>query len=88
MKVEDIEKLKKGQCILDNIGSYNSCIEDLEQRLQESEKVEGGVLYTEGEDDSKIRLRLSKELAVKVMGEVLGEYKAKVAELKKEFDEL
>lgn len=86
MKVEDIEKLEKAKELLELIGSYKSCIEELEQFLSANLPIEGGTLYSEGEN--KIRLRLSEELTKKVMNKVLEEYKETVARLEKEFAEL
>jgi hypothetical protein len=86
MKVEDIAKLEKAKEVLELIGSYNSSIEDLEQFLSTNPPIEGGTLYSEGED--KIRLRLSEELTKEVMNKILEEYKKTLARLKKEFDEL
>ena len=86
MKVEDIAKLEKAKEILELIGSYKSCIEELEQFLSEKLPIEGGTLYSEGEN--KIRLRLSEELTKKVMNKVLEEYKETLARMEKEFAEL
>lgn len=88
MKAEDIKKLEKGRELLDLIDSYKFSIEELENVIQEHDVVEGGTLYVETEEGSKGRLRLSKELTLKVMDEVLAEYKATVEKLKKEFEEL
>lgn len=86
MKVEDIAKLEKAKEILELIGSYKSCIEELEQFLSAKLPIEGGTLYSEGEN--KIRMRLSEELTKKVMNKVLEEYKETLARLEKEFAEL
>ena len=86
MKVEDIAKLEKAKELLELIGSYKSCIEDLEKFLSANLPIEGGTLYSEGEN--KIRLRLSEELTKKVMNKVLEEYKEILARIEKEFAEL
>ena len=86
MRLEDIEKLEKAKEVLENIRTYKSATEDLEQYMQGVESIEGGTLYTEGED--KTRVRLSNELTIKVLHEVLEEYKSTVARLEKEFEEL
>lgn len=86
MKVEDIAKLEKAKELLELIGSYKSCTEELEQFLSANLPIEGGTLYSEGEN--KIRLRLSEELTKKVMNKVLEEYKSTVTRLEKEFAEL
>lgn len=86
MKVEDIAKLEKAKEVLENICTYKSAIEDLEQYMQGVESIEGGTSFTEGKD--KVRVRLSKELTIKVLHEVLEEYKSTVARLEKEFEEL
>ena len=83
MKVEDIAKLEKAKELLELIDSYKSCIEELEKFLSANLPIEGGTLYSEGEN--KIRLRLSEELTMKVMNKVLEEYKEILARLEKEF---
>ena len=47
MKVEELEKLKKGAQLMDEINSYKFLIEDTEKAMKDSEKIAGGMLYTE-----------------------------------------
>ena len=65
MKVEELEKLKKGAQLMDEINSYKFLIEDTEKDMKDSEQIAGGILYTEGEN--KIRMPLSKEVTLKAM---------------------
>lgn len=86
MKVEELEKLKKGAQLMDEINSYKFLIEDTEKAMKDSEQIAGGMLYTEGKN--KIRMPLSKEVTLKVMEMAIAEHKATIARLEKEFEEL
>lgn len=86
MKVEELEKLKKGAQLMDEINSYKFLIEDTEKAMKDSEQIAGGMLYTEGEN--KIRMPLSKEVTLKAMEMAIAENKATIARLEKEFEEL
>lgn len=86
MKVEELEKLKKGAQLLDDINSRKCLIEDTEKAMEDCRQIYGGMLYTEGEN--KIRMPLSKEVTLKAMEMAIAEHKATIARLEKEFEEL
>jgi len=86
MKVEDLEKLKKGAQLIDDINSRKWLIEDTEKAMEDCQQINGGMLYTEGEN--KIRIPLSKEATLKAMEMTITEQKAIIARLEKEFEEL
>ena len=86
MKVEELEKLKKGAQLMDEINSYKFLIEDTEKAMNDSEQIAGGMLYTEGKN--KIRMPLSKEVTLKAMEMAIAEHKDTIARLEKEFEEL
>ena len=86
MKVEELEKLKKGARLMDDINSRKAFIEDTENAMKEISQISGGMLYTEGEN--KIRMPLSKEITLKTMEIAIAEHKATIERLEKEFEEL
>ena len=86
MKVEELEKLKKGAQLIDDINSRKCLIEDTEKAMEDCRQIYGGMLYTEGEN--KIRMPLSKEITLKAMEMAIAEHKATVTRLEKEFEEL
>jgi len=85
MKIEEFERLKEGQRLLDNISGYKSLIEDIEQGLENKDQIEKGVLFTDGE---KLRIPLTKEEVLNTIEMALKDYRAIVARLEKEFEEL
>ena len=85
MKIEEFERLKEGQRLLDNISGYKSLIEDIEQGLENKDQIEKGVLFTDGE---KLRIPLTKEVVLNTIEMALKDYRASVARLEKEFEEL
>lgn len=86
MTIEELEKLKKGAQLMDEINSHKWLIEDTEKAMKDSEQIAGGMLYTEGEN--KIRIPLSKEVTLKAIEVSIAEHKATIARLEKEFEEL
>ena len=86
MKIEELEKLKKGALLMDEINSYKFFIENTEKAMKDSEQIVSGTLYTEGEN--KIRMPLSKEITLKAIEVAIAELKATVERLEKEFEEL
>ena len=86
MKIEEFERLKQGAKLIDEINSYKSFIEDTEQALKQKEIIEGGILYTNGEN--KIRMPLNKEVTLKAIEMAMLIHKEKLARLEKEFEEL
>ena len=85
MKIEEFERLKEGQRLLDNISGYKALIEDIEQGLENKDQIEKGVLFTDGE---KLRIPLTKEVVLNTIEMALKDYRANVARLEKEFEEL
>ena len=85
MKIEEFERLKEGQRLLDNISGYKSLIEDIEQGLENKDQIEKGVMFTDGE---KLRIPLTKEMVLNTIEMALKDYRANVARLEKEFEEL
>ena len=85
MKIEEFKRLKEGQRLLDNISGYKSLIEDIEQGLENKDQIEKGVLFTDGE---KLRIPLTKEVVLNTIEMALKDYRASVARLEKEFEEL
>ena len=85
MKIEEFERLKEGQRLLDNISGYKAMIEDIEQGLENKDQIEKGVLFTDGE---KLRIPLTKEVVFNTIEMALKDYRANVARLEKEFEEL
>ena len=85
MKIEEFERLKEGQRLLDNISGYKALIEDIEQGLENKDQIEKGVLFTDGE---KLRIPLTKEVVLNTIEIALKDYRANVARLEKEFEEL
>lgn len=86
MKVEELERLKKGAQLMDDINSRKAFLEDTEKAMEDCRQIYGGMLYTEGEN--KIRMPLSKEVTLKAMETAIAEHKATIARLEKEFEEL
>ena len=86
MKIEELEKLKKGAQLMDEINSYKFFIENTEKAMKDSEQIVSGILYTEGEN--KIRMPLSKEVTLKAIEVAIAEHKANIARLEKEISDL
>ena len=85
MTIEEFERLKEGQRLLDNISGYKSLIEDIEQGLENKDQIEKGVMFTDGE---KLRIPLTKEMVLNTIEMALKDYRANLARLEKEFEEL
>ena len=85
MEIEEFKRMKEGQRLLDNISGYKSLIEDIEQGLENKDQIEKGVLFTDGE---KLRIPLTKEVVLNTIEMALKDYRASVARLEKEFEEL
>jgi hypothetical protein len=86
MKIEEFERLKQGAKLIDEINSYKFFLEDTEQALKQKDDIEGGTLYTEGEN--KIRIPLNKEVALKAIEMAIADHKITLARLEKEFEKL
>ena len=85
MKVEEFERLKEGQRLLDNICGYKAMIEDIEKALEKKDLIEKGVLCTYGEN---IKIPLTKEIVLNTLELTLQGLRKNLESLEKEFEEL
>ena len=86
MNREDLERLRKGQQMLNDIDARKSMIEDLNQGIENKDTIKNAVMFVSA--DYEIRVAMTKEAAVDVMQVVLEKYKQELVELEKQFEEL
>ena len=86
MNREDLERLRKGQQILNDIDARKSMIEDLKQGIEDKDTIKNAVMFVSA--SYEIRVAMTKEAAVDVMQVVLEKYKQELVELERQFEEL
>ena len=86
MTQEEIERLKKGQQILNDIDARKYMIDDLKEAIEDKESIKNAVMFVSGVRET--RVAMTKEAAVDVMQVVLAKYEQELAELKKQFEDL
>ena len=86
MNIEDLERLRKGQQMLNDIDAHKSMIEDLKQGIENKDTIKNAVMFVSA--SYEIRVTMTKEAAVDVMQVVLEKYKQELVELEKQFEEL
>ena len=86
MNREDLERLRKGQQILNDIDARKSMIEDLKQGIEDKDTIKNAVMFVSAAYE--IRVAMTNEAAVDVMQIVLEKYKQELVELEKQFEEL
>ena len=86
MTQEEIERLKKGQQILNDIDARKYMIDDLKEAIEDKENIKNAVMFFSGARET--RVAMTKEAAVDVMQVVLAKYEQELAELQKQFEDL
>ncbi len=86
MTQEEIERLKKGQQILNDIDARKYMIDDLKEAIEDKESIKNAVMFVSGACET--RVAMTKEAAVDVMQVVLAKYEQELAELQKQFEDL
>ena len=86
MTQEEIERLKKGQQILNDIDARKYMIDDLKEAIEDKESIKNAVMFVSGAHET--RVAMTKEAAVDVMQVVLAKYEQELAELQKQFEDL
>ena len=86
MTQEEIERLKKGQQILNDIDARKYMIDDLKEAIEDKESINNAVMFVSGAHET--RVAMTKEAAIDVMQVVLAKYEQELAELQKQFEDL
>ena len=86
MNKEDLERLRKGQQILNDIDARKFMIDDLKEAIEDKESIKNAVMFVSGARET--RVAMTKEAAIDVMQVVLTKYEHELAELQKQFEEL
>lgn len=86
MNREDLERLRKGQQILNDIDARKSMIEDLKQGIENKDTIKSAVMFVSAAYE--IRVAMTNETAVDVMQVVLNKYKQELTELERQFEKL
>lgn len=86
MNREDLERLRKGQQILNDIDAYKSMIEDLKQGIENKDTIKNAVMFVSAAYE--IRVAMTNEVAFDVMQIVLEKCKKELANLERQFEEL
>ena len=86
MTQEEIERLKKGQQILNDIDACKYMIDDLKEAIEDKESIKSAVMFVSGAHET--RVSMTKDAAVDVMQVVLAKYEQELAELQKLFENL
>ena len=86
MNREDLERLRKGQQILNDIDARKFMIDDLKEAIEDKESIKNAVMFVSGARDT--RVAMTKEAAIDVMQVVLAKYEQELAELQKQFEDL
>jgi hypothetical protein len=86
MTQEEIERLKKGQQILNDIDARKYMIDDLKEAIEDKESINNAVMFVSGARET--RVAMTKEAAIDVMQVVLAKYEQELAELQKQFEDL
>ena len=84
MTQEEIERLKKGQQILNDIDARKFMIDDLKEAIEDKENIKNAVMFVSGAHET--RVAMTKEAAIDVMQVVLTKYEQELAELQKQFE--
>ena len=86
MTQEEIERLKKGQQILNDIDARKYMIDDLKEAIEDKESIKNAVMFVSGTYET--RVAMTKEAAIDVMQVMLAKYGQELAELQKQFEDL